>query len=223
MSKVYQTILLSLLALSGLTKTSSAQNAKVKTVTIINGDTTISESNTDRKEFADIDKEISVIINDDGGTSKKIVKKIIINNGGNDGEGMAYAYSTGDDSDAKTEISEDENGNKTETIIKNNDKADSKGEKKVIRKSVKTSDAESKENLNMHINLKGTNAKVDIETGSKEPLNVVVLDENGKQVFYDSQKTGGKYSKEIKLEKKGTYFLNLIQNKTSTTEKIIVE
>ena len=54
-------------------------------------------------------------------------------------------------------------------------------------------------------------------------MNVSVLDENGKQVFYDTQKVGGKYSKEIPLGKKGTYFLNFIQNKASTTEKIIVE
>ena len=77
--------------------------------------------------------------------------------------------------------------------------------------------------VSININVKGTSAKIDVETGSKEPLNVSILDENGKQVFYDSQKAGGKYSKEIPLEKKGTYFLNLIQNKVSTTEKIIVE
>ena len=50
----------------------------------------------------------------------------------------------------------------------------------------------------------------------------IILDENGKQVHYDTQKAGGNYLKEIKLEKKGTYFLNIIQNKQSTTDKIII-
>ena len=225
MTKVYQTALLSLIALLGLTNASFAQNAKVKTITIINVDTTIKESNMDEKEFADIDKEISVIINEDSDSSKKIVKKIIINNGKNDGDAMAYAYSIGYDKDMDTEITTDEKGNTTKIIIKNDDsKSDSKGEKKVIHKSaVRSSDKMENKNVNININVKGTNATVNIETGSTDPLNVSILDENGKQVFYDSQKTGGKYSKEIKLEKKGTYFLNLIQNKASTSEKIIVE
>jgi hypothetical protein len=225
MSRVYQTTLLSIVLLLGFTSNSSAQGAKTKTVTIINGDTTISESNMDEKDLAEMDKQINITINDDGNSSKKIVKKIIINDDKNtdkDGKTMAYAYSTDDDADIES-IADDGNGATTKIIIKKGDgKSDSKEEKKVIHKSVvKSSDKMPKENMN--INVKGTNATVDIETGSKEPMNVSVLDENGKQVFYDSQKTGGKYSKEIKLEKKGTYFLNFIQNKASTTEKIIVE
>jgi hypothetical protein len=78
------------------------------------------------------------------------------------------------------------------------------------------------ESINLNLNINGNAAKIEAETGSKDPLHISILDENGKQFFYETHKNGGKYSKEIKLEK-GIYFLNLIQNKKSTTDKIIIK
>ncbi len=220
---IQRTAVLSLVSLLSYTGAGYAQN-KVKTITIVNGDTTISEKNMDEKELADIDKQIQITINDDGNT-KKVVKKVIINNGKNDGDAMAYAYSLDEGKELEAETNTDGKGNTTKIIIKNDDgKPGSKEEKKVIRRSsVNTDDESPAESVSINISIENTTAKVNIETGSKEALNVSVLDEEGKQVFYDSQKQGGKYSKEIKLEKKGTYFLNIIQNKKSTSEKIIIK
>lgn len=232
MYKIYPSSLLSLMIVLGISSASCGQNAKVKTITIINGDTTITEKNMDEKELADIDKQIRIMIQEDGdSSSKKIVKKIIINNDkDDDGKAMAYAYSTDDDKDQDVEVTTDENGKETKIIIKHDDKNDAaekndpKEKKTVIRKSISTTnDKKENESLNVNIRIKNTTAMLEVESNSKEPLNVSILDENGKQVFYDSQKIGNKYSKDIPLGKKGTYFLNLIQDKKSTTEKIIVE
>jgi hypothetical protein len=151
-----------------------------------------------------------------------------------DAKAMAYAYSIGDEdaNDQDIEVTTDDKGTQTKIIIRKDakdgkgDKGDKgdKGERKVIRKTIRVNDGkDEKEHLNLNINVKNTNAKLEIETGSSSPLNISILDENGKQVFYDSQKNGSKYSKDIPLGKKGTYFLNLIQDKKSTSEKIIVE
>jgi len=65
--------------------------------------------------------------------------------------------------------------------------------------------------------------KLEIESEKADALNIVVMDENGKQVFYESQKQGDKYKKEIKLGKKGVYFLSIIQNKKVLNERIVLE
>lgn len=221
MNKNYTLAFMSGLLVMTMTNVSCAQSPKVKTITIVNGDTTITESNLDEKEMAKLEKEIEVIINDDGkGDGKKtIVKKIIINDDKKDGDAMAYAYSTGED----VEIITNEDGKEMKVVVKSGDEKEGK-ERKIVKKEVRSEGApKEKSKVNMNISIKNTTAKVEIETNSKEPMNVSVLDENGKQVFYDSQKTGEKYSKEIPLGKKGTYFLNFIQNKTSNTEKIVVE
>jgi len=229
MKFLYKGQTLATLAIIAITTVACGQNAKVKTVTIINGDTTVSESNLDNKELAKMEKEITIMINDDGKAEKKIVKKVIIS-GDKDSESntMAYAYSSDDDKDMKdvdVQISTDENGKKTKIIIKkDNEKEGERTEKRTTVKKMDVSkDDIEKESIDLNISVQNKNAKVEVETGSKEPLNISVLDENGKQIFYDSQKKGGKYSKEIPLGKKGTYFLNIIQNKKSSTEKIIVE
>lgn len=185
---------------------SYAQGTKTKTITIVNGDTTITESNLGKKKVTKMEKEIEIMINDD--------KK--------EGETMAYAYAFGDEGD-DMEITTSEDGKEMKVIVKTGEGKDSK-EKNVIKKEIKCEGpAKEKVTLNLNISINKTTAKVNIESSSKEQMNVSILDENGKQVFYDSQKVGGKYSKEIPLGKKGTYFLNFIQNKTSKTETIIVE
>lgn len=231
MNLLYKKQLTVAFAFAAVSCSAFAQKTKVKTVTIINGDTTISEKNFDEKELAQIEKEINIEINGDGDSvhSKKIVKKIIINDDKDvkDGETMAYAYSVGDGKDDDVQVATDNDGNETKIIIKKGketkDGSDSNEKKTIIKKSINSSDESKKENLKLKIMVKNTTAKVEVETGSKEPLNISVLDENGKQVFYDTQKSGEKYSKEIPLEKKGTYFLNIIQNKKITNEKIVIE
>ena len=202
---------------------SQAQTKTTKTVTIINGDTTISESNMDEKDMKEMEKQIQVTMNDGDDSGKKVVKKIIINDEKSDGDAMAYAYAMGDEGDDVLVTTSDD-GTETKIVIKKGDGKEGKEKTKVVKKEVKVDRASKEKNtMNMNISINNTTAKVEIETSSKAPMNVSVLDENGKQVFYDSQKEGGKYSKEIPLGKKGTYFLNFIQNKTSKTEKIIVE
>ncbi|MCW3104965.1 MAG: hypothetical protein JWO09_3405 [Bacteroidetes bacterium] len=172
---------MAVLTVIALTGVACGQNAKVKTITIINGDTTVSEKEAGD---ADIEKQITMVINHDGDSAgKKVVKKIIINGDGQkDGDALAYAYTINDGKDE---------------------------------------DEPEKASMKLNIRVTGNMAKVEAESSSKEQLNISILDENGKQVFYDSQKSGGKYSKEIKLEK-GTYFLNLVQDKKSTTDKIVI-
>jgi hypothetical protein len=223
MKKNYTAPLLSFALLLSITTVSCAQSPKVKTITIINGDTTITESNIDEKEFAKMEKEIDIQMNGGNDSSKKIVKKMIINDEKGEGQTMAYAYSI-DEPGEDVEVISNENGSETRIIIRKGDDKDEKGKKTIVKKSVSTSaDGKEKHNLNVNIRIKDTNANVEVETSSKTPLNISVLDENGKQVFYDTHKTGGKYSKEIPLGKKGTYFLNLIQDKSSTSEKIVIE
>lgn len=206
-----------LLAPFAIILSACGQDAKIKTITIVNGDTTVSEKVIGDKEIAEIEKQITMVVTSDSSKGNKIVKKIVIKEGDKENASMSYSFSN--DENAEMEINADESGAKTKIIINTDDK-NTTGEKKIVKKTVVKEDHE---NVNLNINVKNSIAKIDYSTSSKEPINVSILDENGKQVFYETQKTGGKFSKEIKLEKKGTYFLNIIQNKKITTEKIIVE
>lgn len=206
MKKLYNKIVpgIAIIAIA-ITGIACGQNAKVKTITIVNGDTTISEKIIGDKEIAEIEKQITMVVStDENSKDKKVIKKIIINSDDNKKDELAFAFSMNDKKDGEIELNIKEDGK----------------EKKVIKKIVSSSETE---NVNLNLDVKKGTVKVDFETSSKEPINVSILDETGKQVFYDSQKTGNKYSKEIKLEKKGTYFLNIIQNKKTTSDKIIVE
>jgi hypothetical protein len=237
----YQTAFLGMAALLSISAASCAQNpgVKTKTITIINGDTTISEGSLKDEDIEKIMKDIHISISEDGDTKheKKIVKKIVIDGDDikeGDAKAMAYAYSIGDGEAEDIEVTTDENGSETRIIIKKSgDEKGGKGEKgekgeknerKVVRKTVRVNDGkEEKEHMSLNIDVQNTTAKINVETGSKSPLNISVLDENGKQVFYDTQADGSKYSKEIPLAKKGTYFLNIIQDKKSTSEKIVIK
>ncbi|MDQ3046474.1 MAG: T9SS type A sorting domain-containing protein [Bacteroidota bacterium] len=226
MKKNYTFSLLTLSAVFLICSQSIAQ--KKQTITIINGDTTISEGTISPKEMVEIEKRVNISMNDQNDSGKTIVKKIIIREGDmKDKEVMAYAYSF-DESDEDIQITIDEKGNEKRIVTRKSGESidDKKTDKKIIREKVISPDSptgSSSSRISLNIEVKEKTIKLDIEAGEKEPLNVSLLDENGKQIFYDSKKEGGKYRKEIKLEKKGTYFLNIIQNKKSTTEKIIVE
>jgi hypothetical protein len=228
MKLLYSKQAMAFLTAIALTGSACGQNPKVKTITIINGDTTISEKEIGDKEIAEIERQITMVINEDDDSSgkKKVIKKIII-----DGDeekkcdAMAFAYSIGEEHGDDVEITTDENGKETKIIVKKNTdgKSDKRDKSTVISRSRSSSDDKTgKESMSLNINVTKNIAKVEVETSSKEPLNISILDENGKQVFYESHKSGGKYSKEIRLEK-GTYFLNLIQNKKSTTDKIVIQ
>lgn len=206
MKKLYNKIIpgMAIIAIT-VTGIACGQNAKVKTITIVNGDTTISEKIIGDKEIAEIEKQITMVVStDENSKDKKVIKKIIINSDDTKKDELAFAFSMNDKKDGEIELDIKEDGK----------------EKKVIKKIVSSSESE---NINLNLDVKKGTVKIDFETSSKEPINVSILDETGKQVFYDTQKTGNKYSKEIKLEKKGTYFLNIIQNKKTTSDKIIVE
>lgn len=222
-----RTIAASLVVAIAITGVACGQNAKVKTITIVNGDTTISEKTIGKDEIAEIEKQITMVVSEGGKAGdKKIVKKIIINGDEkNTEDAMAFAYSINDSNNEDIEVTTDENGNTTtKVIVKEGGKeGEATSEKKVVKKSVVINDGKTeKEDLNVNINVKKNVVKIDMASSSKEPINVSILDENGKQIHYDSQKEGGNYSKEIKLEKKGTYFLNIIHNKQSTSEKILI-
>ncbi len=222
-----RTIAASLVVAIAITGVACGQNAKVKTITIVNGDTTISEKTIGKDEIAEIEKQITMVVSEDGKAGdKKIVKKIIINGDEkNTEEAMAFAYSINDSNNEDIEVTTDENGNTTtKVIVKEGGKeGEATSEKKVVKKTVVINDGKTeKEDLNVNINVKKNVVKIDMASSSKEPINVSILDENGKQIYYDSQKEGGNYSKEIKLEKKGTYFLNIIHNKQNTSEKIVI-
>ncbi|MBL7889020.1 MAG: T9SS type A sorting domain-containing protein [Bacteroidia bacterium] len=222
-----KTIAASLVVAIAITGVACGQNAKVKTITIVNGDTTISEKTIGKDEIAEIEKQITMVVSEDGKAGdKKIVKKIIINGDEkNTEDAMAFAYSIHDSKNEDIEVTTDENGNTTtKVIVKEGGKeGEATSEKKVVKKTVVINDGKTeKEDLNVNINVKKNVVKIDMASSSKEPINVSILDENGKQIHYDSQKEGGNYSKEIKLEKKGTYFLNIIHNKQSTSEKILI-
>ncbi len=228
MNFIYKKQIAAAFAVVALAGIASGQN-KIKTITIINGDTTISESAASEKDVQQMEKDMNISINDDG-KQKTIVKKIIIKTDGNDSaEAMAYSMSDGKDDDVIVTTGED--GTQTKIIINkdDDDKTGSKDKKVIMKKSAPVivmndaDDKAKKEKLSISIRLKNTTATVEVASSSKAPLNISILDENGKQVFYDSQKEGGNYKKEIPLKNKGTYFLNLIQDKKSSTEKIVVE
>jgi hypothetical protein len=101
-------VLMLVIAFTGL---ACGQNAKVKTITIVNGDTTINEEVIDDKKIGQFEKHITTVIEeDDAEPGKKVIKKkVIINDDSNEKEAFAYAYSTGDEKDEDLEITTGEN------------------------------------------------------------------------------------------------------------------
>ncbi|MCE3279232.1 MAG: hypothetical protein K0S44_1423 [Bacteroidetes bacterium] len=226
MNHLYKKTSAALFIAVALTGTACGQNSKVKTITIINGDTTITEKEIGDKEIEKIEKHITMVISDDKESSeKKTIRKKVVVNGeeDRDADALAYAYSIGEGDGEDVEITTDENGKETRIIIKKGEKERSgSGNKRTVINRSRNDEKMEGESINLNLNITGNAAKIEAETNSKEPLHISILDENGKQFFYETHKNGGKYSKEIKLEK-GTYFLNLIQNKKSTTDKIIIK
>ena len=228
MNSSYKKHIAAMIAAIAITGSACGQHSKVKTITIVNGDTTISESETDGKALSELEKEMNISISG-AGNQKTVTKKVIIT--GDDEkttEARAYAYSFGDDAERDIEVITNGDESDTKIIIKKEKKEPGEKEEATERKTIvkkevrKDGDSSETTTLNMNISVKNTTAKVEVQSNSKAPINISILDENGKQVFYDSPKSGGNYSREVPLGKKGTYFLSLIQDKKVSTEKIVV-
>ncbi len=211
-----------MLILVGIIVSSCGQNPTIKTITIVNGDTTISEGEFNEKEFAEMGKHIEISMTEEGDGSEKRIKKILIHDENEENKAGIESTNKNDQEERKVQVTRNENGTETRIIVKKVEENNPKETRKIVKKETGIV-SEVKENKSLNISIKNTTATITVETNSREALNISILNENGKQIFYDTQKTGGKYNKEIPLGKKGTYFLNLIQNKNSTTEKIIVE
>lgn len=211
-----------MLILVGIIVSSCGQNPTIKTITIVNGDTTISEGEFNEKEFAEMGKHIEISMTEEGDGSEKRIKKILIHDENEENKAGIESTNKNDQEERKVQVTRNENGTETRIIVKKVEENNPKETRKIVKKETGIV-SEVKENKSLNISIKNTTATITVETNNREALNISILNENGKQIFYDTQKTGGKYNKEIPLGKKGTYFLNLIQNKNSTTEKIIVE
>ena len=222
MKNIYQIGFTGSMLLLSIIVSSCGQNPKIKTITIVNGDTTISEGEFNEKEFAEMGKHIEISMTGDGDGSEKRIKKILISNENEENKANSESTNNNDQEEREVQVTKNENGTETRIIVKKVEENNPKETRKIVKKETGIV-SEVKENKSLNISIKNTTATITVETNSREALNISILNENGKQIFYDTQKTGGKYNKEIPLGKKGTYFLNLIQNKNSTTEKIIVE
>jgi hypothetical protein len=224
MKNIYQIGFTGSMLLLSIIVSSCGQNPKIKTITIVNGDTTISEGEFNEKEFAEMGKHIEISMTGDGDGSEKRIKKILISNENEENKANSESTNNNDQEEREVQVTKNENGTETRIIVKKREEKNQEETRKIVKKEIGTvSEAKGNNTLNLNISIKNTTATIIVKTNSKEALNINVLNENGKQIFYDTQKTGGKYNKEIPLGKKGTYFLNLIQNKKSTTEKIIIE
>ena len=225
MKKFYQiSFIACMLLLVGIIVSSCGQNPTIKTITIVNGDTTISEGEFNEKEFAEMGKHIEISMTEDSDGSEKRIKKILIHDENEENKARIESTNKNDQEERKVQVTRNENGTETRIIVKKVEENNPKETRKIVKKETGiVSEVKENNSLNLNISIKSTTATITVETNSKEALNISILNENGKQIFYDTQKTGGKYNKEIPLGKKGTYVLNLIQNKNSATEKIIIE
>ena len=147
-----------------------------------------------------------------------------------------YSFST-DSASVDINITNDEKGDgKNSTIIITTDDGD-KNKKVIVKTSVVT--VEEKRSTGKKMNRKeddDTEVKfypnpsdgkftIEYELKSKEPAVITITDVNGKQLFKDMIKGGGKYSKQVDLGNngKGIFILNLQQGKKSISKKIVIE
>jgi hypothetical protein len=222
MTKNYSMGVMGVLLVLTIAVISCGQNPKIKTITIINGDTSVSETEFNEQDFDKIEKRIEITMNNDEQNSNKTVKKILVSATNKDEEMSTGECNTIIEEEKDVKVTNGENSIEKRIVLKKGNETLVNDLGKIIKKETSI---EQKENnhLKLHIHIKNTNATITAETKSKEPLNISILDEGGKQIFYDFQPTGGTYKKEIPLNKKGTYFLNLIQNKKSIGETIIIK
>ena len=75
MKNIYQIGFTGSMLLLSIIVSSCGQNPKIKTITIVNGDTTISEGEFNEKEFAEMGKHIEISMTGDGDGSEKRIKR----------------------------------------------------------------------------------------------------------------------------------------------------
>ena len=180
-------------ALSG---SMTAQNTSLRTITIVNGDTTITENSLPVQPGARERQVVREERRKDKEVEGRKEKEI---------HTYSYSYDFRDDKSA--------DGAQKEMIIDHNPRNGSPKTPQ-IRKAGTISTSFS-------LQVKDETLNLDADTGS-EPLTISVLDRNGKQILLESNQSGGKYHKEIRLEK-GTYFLSLIHGNKSESETIEID
>lgn len=176
------------------------------------------------------------IVTDDKDEKKGGEKKIIIKKQGANG----YSFSTDSLNMNIEEFENDGAGGKNSTIIITSP-GDKDGKKVMVKTSVividdndkgngrkekhNKNDNETKDDLKFYPNPSDGKFNIEYELKDKETAVITVLDANGKQLFKDEIKGGGKYSKSVDLggKGKGVFILNLTQGKKSISKKIIIE
>ena len=176
------------------------------------------------------------IVTDDKDGKNDGEKKVIIKKSGKN----VFSFST-DSLDMNFEqFDTDGDGGKNSTIIITSP-GDKDGKKVVVKTSVIViddtdkstqkkrshgkNDQESKDDLKFYPNPSDGKFTIEYDLKDKETALITVLDANGKQLFKDEIKGGGKYSKTVDLggKGKGVFILNLTQGKKSISKKIIIE
>jgi hypothetical protein len=187
--------------------TNAGAQTKTKTITIIDGDTTITEK--------ELDHDIIIITENTDKDGKVSRKKTVVRDAEPREDAVAYSYRSGREEDIEIRTN---NGREDKVIIRKEKGAHDRSDMEMLR----AERALDKSGLNVQLNVEKDVMKLEVESSGKEPVHISLLDENGKQILYETQKDGKKYSKEMKLNK-GAYFLNVIHNQNTTTDKIIIK
>ena len=177
------------------------------------------------------------MITDDDKDKKNGEKKVIIKKSGSNSTSYSYSFDT-DSLDADVKIMNDGTGEKSSTIIITTP-GDKDGKKVIVRSSVIVIDdndkphekkkmkkeEESDNDLKFYPNPSDGKFTIEYDIKDKAPALISVTDMNGKILFKDEVKGGGRYTKQLDLGNsgKGTFILNLQQGKRSISKKIVIQ
>jgi hypothetical protein len=181
-----------------------------------------------------------IITTPDDKGGKKEEKVIIKKEKGSNG---SYSYTIdSDEGNVNMDLSngDGKDGSNSVIVITANDKDGKNGKKVIVRSSVIVIDdndkpdgkkkevkeeRESAGDLKFFPNPSDGRFTVEYDLKSKETAVLTITDANGKQLFRDEIRGGGKYSKQIDLGSsgKGVFILNLQQGKKSISRKIVIE
>jgi hypothetical protein len=177
------------------------------------------------------------VITDNDKNAKHGEKKVIIKKSGSNSSSYSYSFDT-DSLDADVKIMNDGDGEKNSTIIITSP-GDKDGKKVIVRSSVIVIDdnnkphekkkirkeEESDNDLRFYPNPSDGKFTIEYDIKDKAPAMISITDMNGKILFKDEVKGGGKYTKQLDLGNngKGTFILNLQQGKRSISKKIVIQ
>ena len=116
MKNIYQIGFTVSMLLLSIIVSSCGQNPKIKTITIVNGDTTISEGEFNEKEFAEMGKHIEISMTGDGDGSEKRIKKILISNENEENKANSESTNNNDQEEREVQVKKNENGMEEVTI-----------------------------------------------------------------------------------------------------------